>query len=265
MHFNSRFALFLVCTAAFFASSEELQNNLVKPGTTAPTFSLPNVDGTRTVLRNYAGDTLNMPHINKVHQTVILSFWATYCKPCVKEMPQLIAFMKKHASDPIKFFPVSIDKEGALIVKPFLAEKAWEVESLLDPYARTAERYGVKSLPALFVIDPQGVVRYASSGFDEGTDLQAKLESVLGEIKAGATAKAGQVENLGQTVEAPVAAPALAKIGARDRWKAVARVECGDNMERVASDVGVSREDIKQWYDELKKAATLIWADSSQK
>jgi cytochrome c biogenesis protein CcmG, thiol:disulfide interchange protein DsbE len=250
--------LSIALTMATASSAEPVpQNNLLKPGTPAPIFSLPGVDGNRTALRTWCGDTLNMPHINKVKQTVVISFWATWCKPCMKEMPQVIAFTEKHKSDPVKTFCVSIDKEGILVVRPFLQDKGWTMPVLLDPYAKTSERYGVKSLPALFVIDPNGIIRYASSGFEEGTDIIAKLDAVLAEIASGVAAKSGQVDQTGQTVTGPVASA----IPAKDRWRAVNRVECGEKVETVAQEMGVDKEIIKQWYEELKGAAMSIWGE----
>jgi cytochrome c biogenesis protein CcmG, thiol:disulfide interchange protein DsbE len=233
-------------------------NNLLKPGTPAPIFSLPGIDGNRTALRAWCGDTLSMLHINKVKHTVIVSFWATWCKPCQKEIPQIMAYMAKHKADPVKVFFISIDKEGVLTVRPHLQDNGWvDMPALLDPYAKTAERYGVKSLPALFVIDPNGIVRYAASGFEEGTDLSAKLDNVLADIAAGRSVRGG-VETGGQSVSA--AGPAKV-IPPKDRWRAVMRVECGDKAETVAQEVGVDKETLYQWHEDLKKAAMNLWGD----
>jgi thiol-disulfide isomerase/thioredoxin len=245
----------LVC----FGRAEE--NSLLKPGTPAPIFSLPGIDGNRTALRTWCGDTLNMLHLNKVKHTVILSFWATWCKPCHKEIPELMKFMEKHQADPVKVFFVSIDKEGVLVVRSHLQENNWTaMPALLDPYAKTAERYGVKSLPALFVIDPSGVIRFASSGFEEGTDLVAKLDNVLADIASG-RAVAGSSESTGQAVSA--SGPTKA-IPAKDRWRAVVRVECGEKAETVAGELGVDQETIRLWHEDIKRAAMTLWGDSGK-
>lgn len=237
------------------------QNNLLKPGTPAPIFSLPGIDGNRTALRAWCGDTLTMLHINKIKHTVVVSFWATWCKPCQKEIPQLMAFMNKHKADPVKVFFISIDKEGVLTVRPHLQDKGWvDMPALLDPYAKTAERYGVKSLPALFVIDPNGIIRYAASGFEEGTDLSAKLDTILSNIAAGRPAGGG-VETGGQTVSA---AGPTKPIPAQVRWRAVVRVECGDKAETVAQDLGIDKQTLFQWHEDIKKAAMSLWGDSSK-
>jgi cytochrome c biogenesis protein CcmG, thiol:disulfide interchange protein DsbE len=254
-----------ICLAVSLASAQTPapaeQNNLLKPGTPAPIFSLPGVDGNRTALRTWCGDTLTMPHINKVRQTVVISFWATWCKPCMNEMPQIIAITEQHKTDSIKIFCISIDKEGILVVRPFLQDKGWTQQVLLDPYAKTAERYGVKSLPALFVIDPRGVIRYASSGFEEGTDIIAKLDGVLAEIASGTAASSGKVDVTGGTVTGPSASG----VAPKDRWRAVVRIECGEKIETVAQETGVDKEIVKQWYEEIKQAAMTLWGEPAKK
>lgn len=237
---------------------------LIKPGEKAPTFSLPTLDGTREVLRVWCGDTLLKPYANDVKHTVIVNFWATYCKPCQKEIPQIAAFMKKHEGEPIKAFFVSIDKEGVSKVGPFVKNKGYDVAVLLDTYARTAKRYGVKSVPALFVIAPDGSVFYSASGFDESTNLTEKLETVYTSIKAGNKPASAEVEVAGDQVaveEAPAEAPvAAAEFGPKERWQAVVRLECGEKPADVAEDLGVSVADLKAWGKQLKQAAVKLWA-----
>jgi thiol-disulfide isomerase/thioredoxin len=238
---------------------------VLKPGIEAPPFSLPTLDGKREALRVWCGDTLLKPHINNVKHTVIVNFWATYCKPCQKEIPELSAFIKKHAGEPISAFCISIDKEGADIVKPFVEEKGYDVPVLLDPYAKTAERYGVKSVPALFVIAPSGHIQYSAMGFDEKTNLGEKLEKVLADIKAGKKAAGGAgVEVNGehvavQAAAAPGSAAPSAPIAASARWKAVARVECGEKVEDVARELATSPDSLRAWYKNLKQAALSLW------
>ncbi len=250
----------LCCMGTVGAAGE---SKLLKPGEDAPPFSLPLLDGKREALRVWCGDTLLKPYVNSVKHTVIVNFWATYCKPCQKEIPQLSAFVKKHGADPIKLFCVSIDKEGAEKVRPFIKEKGYDVPVLLDPYARTAQRYGVKSVPALYVIGPGGAIQYAASGFDEAVDLVAKLEGIYADILAGKSAHGSAVDVAGEHVAVKDNAAAEAappEVSPRDRWKAVARVECGEKPADVARDIGVSAEELKGWYTELRQAALDLWA-----
>lgn len=257
--------VFLAGFAACAMASDTL--TLLKPGVEAPAFSLPTLDGKREALRIWCGDSLLKPYSNSVKHVVIVNFWATYCKPCQKEIPQLSAFMKKHAADPVKLFCISIDKEGADKVRPFVQDKGYDVPVLLDPYARTAQRYGVKSVPALFVIAPGGKIHYAASGYDEDSDILGKLEKVYAEVKAGKSSSSNKAEVAGEQVAVKNSATATAppEVSPRDRWKAVARVECGENPVDVAKGLGVEAAEVKAWYNELKESALNLWASEHGK
>ncbi len=155
----------------------------LKAGTMAPTFSLPTLDGNREALRVWCGTNLSKPYINDQPYTVILSFWATYCKPCKKEIPELIKFYEKNSKKKIKIFLINMDKEGASVANPYVEENKVTLPVLLDPYHRTAERYKVKSLPALFVIAPDGTVKYSSVGYHENVSMDSLLTEVTSAIE----------------------------------------------------------------------------------
>jgi peroxiredoxin len=269
----------VLLTIAFTFAQKPQESKLLAPGTPAPSFSLPTLSGDRMSLSIYCGETLSKPFFNKVRHTMILSFWATYCKPCQKEMPELISFADKHKTDNVVVLCVSIDKEGAAVVEPFVKEKNYTVQVLLDPYTKTAERYGVKSLPALFVIDTLGVIRYSSLGYDEKNPLEPKLESIIKSIRTGTKIKVadatGSFVPIQDTVaaSAPSAAPSAAAateakkappaLSAKQKWNAIARVECGEQVEKVAAGIGVSPAELRQWYTDLKKAALSLWGADS--
>jgi cytochrome c biogenesis protein CcmG/thiol:disulfide interchange protein DsbE len=272
----------VVSIAAFSWAQKPAESKLLGPGTAAPSFSLPTLSGERVSLSVYCGEALSKPYVNKVRQTMILSFWATYCKPCQKEIPELISFADKHKTDNVVVLCVSIDKEGATIVEPFVKEKNYTVQVLLDPYTKTAERYGVKSLPALFVIDTMGVIRYSSLGYDEKNPLEPKLESIVKAIKTGtkikiadATGSFVPIQDEAAVAPSPAgpsitaAAPGEPKktspaLSAKQKWNAIARVECGEQIDKVALSIGTTPADLHQWYADLKKAAVSLWgADSA--
>ncbi|MBD3419360.1 MAG: redoxin domain-containing protein [Chitinivibrionales bacterium] len=251
----------LFCVVAWVNGADT--SSILKAGTRAPTFSLPGLDGKRIALSVYCGDKLSKPHINDVKHIVVLSFWATYCKPCRKEIPELMKLAGKLSGKPVKIFCISIDKEGGSKVGPFVAEKKYSLPILLDPYSKTAERYGVTSLPSLFVIDKQGVVKYSSVGYDGKQPLDTKLEAIIRDVEAGkALSTASSEEGEREAVEAPgVDESAPSRITPRQRWKAVARVEYGDDPQEVADELDVPVEALKTWYSQLKDAALNLWQE----
>ena len=244
------------------------ESKLLPPGSPAPSFSLPTLSGDRVALSAYCGQTLSKPLINKIRHTVILGFWATYCKPCQKEIPQLTAFAEKHKADNVLLLCVSVDREGETVVAPFVKEKGLNAEVLLDPYMKTSERYGVKALPALFIIDTLGVIRYCSHGYDEKVDFGQKLERLIAGIKAGKTIaivpeKAGsEVVLQGDTaVTVPPTSPSPSPVSLtpHQKWNAIVKVECGEPVEKVAAAIGVTVDEIHKWHEDLKNAAIKLW------
>lgn len=255
------FGIVFIAAVTYSDTSSEI----LQPGTAAPTFSLPSLKQGRQSLRIYCGEKLLKPHINKTRHIVILSFWATYCKPCKKEIPELMKFAGKHEDDSIKIFCISIDKEGSSLVAPFVKESGYTLPVLLDQYRKTAERYGVQKLPALFVVDGKGAIRYSSVGYDGKEPLDKKLETIVSDIRSGRavttragneTAEAVAVETI-EPGEKKQAGPSM--ITARERWNAIVAVECGMSLEKLADSLGVQQQEIKSWYSDLKKAAITLW------
>ncbi len=262
----------IVCLSAYAAVPGFAEApKLLPPGTAAPSFSLPTLSGDRIALSAYCGKTLSKPFVNKIRHTVVLSFWATYCKPCQKELPQLAAFAEKHKADNVLLLCVSVDKEAEAAVAPFVKERGIGAQVLLDPYLKTSQRYGVRSLPALFILDTLGVVRYCSYGFDETVDFGQKIERLLADIKAGKTVstapeKAGSEVALKADSSAPIApgtaqtAPQAPVFTPHQKWSAVVKVECGEPVEKVAAAAGAAPEELRAWREELKNAAIRLWS-----
>ena len=259
------FLAIVFLAATVFAT---VKPTVLQPPAPAPTFSLPTLAKDRISLRVFCGDTLQKPHINATRHIVVLSFWATYCKPCKKELPELMKFAKKHTTDSIKIFALSIDREGSSIVAPFVKENGITLPVLLDQYRKTAERYGVTSLPALFVIDERGIIRFSSVGFDGKEPLDEKLDVIVGDLRSGKAISRKQSAEAGESVDvdaakaaspdstAPAEKPVLSP---KDRWEAIVAVECGTALETLADSLNVSPEEIKGWYADLKKAAIGLW------
>lgn len=262
--------------ALSFSQEQPLPKAPLEPGTTAPTFSLPTLTGEREALRVWCGQSLLKPMTNNIQHVVILSFWATYCKPCQEEIPQLQAFFEKHKKDKVKIFLISIDEKGADIVSPFAKEKKYSLPILLDPYKKTAERYGVKSLPALFVIDSIGNIRYSSVGYRKEVSLTDVLDKVftalakgepvpvnLGKEKPGESVAIQKDTATKDTVKKQIPDSAQikkeVKITPKQRWEALARIECGASPDSVAAQLHVPVEEVKKWYQDLRSAAIKLW------
>ncbi len=102
-------------------------------------------DGTARSLADYAG------------KAVVLNLWATWCVPCVREMPALDALAAIVARDGIVVLPVSSDRGGAAVVQQFYTDRGIKnLPVLLDPQSRMAHSLGVNGIPTTLLIDKGG-------------------------------------------------------------------------------------------------------------
>jgi thiol-disulfide isomerase/thioredoxin len=102
-------------------------------------------DGTARSLGDYVGKGL------------VVNLWATWCVPCVAEMPELQDLARKVASEGILVLPLSSDRGGAEVVRRFYAANRIEaLPVLLDPRGEAARAWGARGLPTTIVIDRQG-------------------------------------------------------------------------------------------------------------
>lgn len=101
-------------------------------------------------------------------QGVVLNFWATWCAPCVKEMPALVKLKKAVSQDGITVLALSQDRGGASKIIPFFKRlKITELDVLIDKRGKVARKSGVRGLPLTILIDPDGLERGRVMGIAE--------------------------------------------------------------------------------------------------
>src|SRR5437763_5019702 len=91
-------------------------------------------------------------------KVVLLNFWATWCVPCRKEMPALEALYQRYKDRGLEVVAISLDKLPAAPVEAFVKQMDVTYRVALDPSWATARTYGVRGLPATFLIDRAGNV-----------------------------------------------------------------------------------------------------------
>ena len=116
-------------------------------------------------------------------KNIILSFWASYCVPCKKEMPQLVQIEKQYRERKnLRLIFIGIDKEGKKIAEPMLNEMGIENECLFDIYQITAKKYIPKlKIPATFLINKRGYIIFKAIGYKEETI--ANLEKAIKRLR----------------------------------------------------------------------------------
>ncbi|MBF0430619.1 MAG: TlpA family protein disulfide reductase [Fibrobacteria bacterium] len=170
--------LFLTCSLSFSKAEEaSAKDDTLRVGDEAPVIVLRSLGGKFVRLNEFCGKKLYHPWKNKTKYNVILSFWATDCVPCKKEIPILEKMVQKYQKD-VKLLLVSIDQKGEEIVAPFIEETGFKSTVLLDMHRKTAERWQAKKVPSLFMVDKDGVIRYSAAGYTGEAQL-VKFEKML--------------------------------------------------------------------------------------
>ena len=139
--------------------------------TEPPPLRLPAMDGT----------TIDLKQFN--NQVVLVNFWATWCPPCVHEMPSMQRLSEKLTGDPFVILGVNIAEDQA-IVENFLQTKInVDFPILMDNAGIALRQWNVMAFPTSFVIDKQGKIRYALFGsIDWDTaEIINKIETLIKE------------------------------------------------------------------------------------
>lgn len=116
-----------------------------------------------------AGNTLRLADFKG--RVVLLNLWATWCAPCVEEMPALDRLEAKLGGPDFTVLALSVDREGLAKVQPFFAEHGIAVlDAYLDPAGRSPTLFGVRGLPTTLLIDRDGTVVGRQEGAAEWDD-----------------------------------------------------------------------------------------------
>jgi len=152
-------------------------------GKPAPDFQVTGLNGEALSLAQYRG------------QVVLLDFWATWCGPCIVEMPKVKKTYETYKDQKFQIIGISLDRSEAPLAAYIEKESiAWRNYWDEDRSIRTL--YGVQAIPTAFLIDGEGIIRKASlGGFDVETDVAELLKENLDRakeiIKAAAAAHGG--------------------------------------------------------------------------
>lgn len=141
----------------------------------APPFELPVLDREQRVA---------IPADGPDTPIVILDFWATWCVPCVRAMPELMALEKEFADRNVHLYAVNVG-ESADQIRAFLEKRAWNLNVLLDEAREAAIAYRAGAIPQTVIIDHKGIVRHVHIGFDPSRSLQEVLRPVIEELISG--------------------------------------------------------------------------------
>jgi len=160
----------LLVVAAALVSSAVIAN--LSAGTRAPNFTLPTLDARSFTLANC---------FKQRGKVVLLDIWATWCPPCRAEIPFIINLQKKYAKKGVMIVGVAIDEKKA-DVSAFVTKMGINYTICLDPNGQAISgKYQVRGIPATYVIDKKGVIRFVHSGFGGAADM-AKMDREIASL-----------------------------------------------------------------------------------
>lgn len=135
----------------------------------APDFTLPQSNGGEVRLADLKG------------KVVLLNFWATWCAPCRKEMPDLERLWRKYRERGLMVLAISEDADADKRVARFATKHRLSYPVLLDRDAKVGRQYEVSALPVSYLIDRGGNVVAATVGMKDwsGAQADALIEHLL--------------------------------------------------------------------------------------
>ena len=137
----------------------------------APDFALPNIDGKEVKLADLLA-----------RGPVIIDFWATWCKPCIKGFPALQQIHDKYKEQGLTVVAISVDSpKSRSRVGPFIKSQKYTFEVLLDSEGKVARKYNAVAIPRTVVVNPDGQIVYTSVGYRPTNEekLDETVRSIL--------------------------------------------------------------------------------------
>ena len=136
-------------------------------------------------LKDINGKVVDTATLSNDGKPFIISFFATWCKPCNRELKAINEVYPDWQDETgVRVIAVSIDEaQNAQKVKPMVDAAGWEYQVLLDPNSDFRRAMGVNMIPHVFVIDGNGKIAESRSGYTEGGE-QHLIEKVKELIEA---------------------------------------------------------------------------------
>ena len=135
-------------------------------------------------LKDLTGKPVDTATLSTDGKPVVISFFATWCKPCLRELKAIREVYPDWQDETgMKLIAISIDEaQNTAKVKPLVDAEGFEYEVLLDPNSDFARAMGVQNVPHVFIIDGQGRIAEQKMGYTDGSEahLIEKIRELSG-------------------------------------------------------------------------------------
>lgn len=126
------------------------------------------------MLQDIEGKQVSMASLAGHGKPVILSFFATWCKPCMRELNAISELYPDWQDETgVEMFIISIDQaQDVQKVRPLVDGRGWEYHVLLDPNGTFKRAMNVQNIPHLFVLDGKGTIVFQQAGYTDGEETE---------------------------------------------------------------------------------------------
>ena len=134
-------------------------------------------------IKTLEGKTINVQELGKSGKITVVSFWATWCSPCKKELDAIADYYEEwQGKYGMELVAISVDDaRSAAKIPAMVAEKGWKYRVLLDPAKELQTAVNIQSVPHTFVLDQKGNIVFEHTGYTPGDELE--LEELFKELK----------------------------------------------------------------------------------
>ena len=155
-------SLLLIFLSAFILSFAQSEDASAKRKT------VPDVN-----IKDIYGNVFSTTKIENDGKPIIIDFWATWCKPCVRELSAISDVYDDWVTETgVKLYAISVDDSRSMtLVGPMVNGKGWDFTVLLDPNSDFKRAMNVGPIPQTFLLNGKGEVVFQHTSFAEGDEL----------------------------------------------------------------------------------------------